>query len=311
MRPVTYAVLVLICACFIVSAGYVTRPQSNSSLSEPTVLATSVSVVTSSVDTQLSKTGISMTAIDVGRGDVLLVTYPNGKHMLVDAGGSYAASHFVIPYLIQKGITRLDAIVCTHEHWDHIDGLTALLKDDRITVGNAYDSGFPMTRNLQKANGHERASIEAYLAQLKEKHVKRLVVTAGDTLDVGHDGASQKDTLTYVLSPNPALTTSLQKRVKDTEGVSNHAAINENSLVLRIGYGKVHFLLAGDTSLPGSGYADAAMLDDPTQSKHLSADVLKLGHHGFSKPDDAFYSVVKPRYVVMTFGPQLRTSEPY
>ncbi|MEI7827374.1 MAG: hypothetical protein WCI87_06245, partial [Euryarchaeota archaeon] len=161
------------------------------------------------------------------------------------------------------------------------------------------------------ANGHERASIEAYLAQLKEKHVKRLVVTAGDTLDVRHDGASQKDTLTYVLSPNPALTTSLQKRVKDTEGVSNHAAINENSLVLRIGYGKVHFLLAGDTSLPGSGYADAAMLGDPTQSKHLSADVLKLGHHGFSKPDDAFYSVVKPRYVVMTFGPQLRTSEPY
>lgn len=131
IRPVAYAILVLVCACFIVSAGCVTSSQNNSSLSQPTVLTTSVSVVNSSVDAQLPtssvvaqlpKSGLSMTAIDVGRGDALLITYPNGKHMLVDAGGSYDASHFVIPYLIQKGITHLDAIVYTHERWDHIDG---------------------------------------------------------------------------------------------------------------------------------------------------------------------------------------------
>ncbi|MDD1721010.1 MAG: MBL fold metallo-hydrolase [Euryarchaeota archaeon] len=252
-----------------------------------------------------------MTAIDVGRGDALLLTYPNGKRMLVDAGGSYTARTYVVPYLAQKGITHLDAIVCTHEHWDHIDGLTELLKDGRFTVDEAYDAGFPMVHNLQTANNRERASIDAYLMQLKDRHVNRVIVQAGDTIDVGRDSASQKDAATFVLSPNAALTASLQKRVKDNQGTSNHAAINENSLVLRIGYEQVHFLLAGDTSLPGNSYADAAMLADPIQSQHLSSDVLKLGHHGFSTPDDAFYSVVKPRYVVMTFGPQLRTSEPY
>ena len=114
-----------------------------------------------------------------------------------------------------------------------------------------------------------------------------------------------------MLSPDAGLTASLMKGVKDTQGASNHAAINENSLVLRIGCGQVHFMLAGDTSLPGSSYADAAMLADPTQSKHVSSDVSKLGHHGFNAPDDAFYRAVRPRHVVMTFGPRLRTSEPY
>jgi len=201
--------------------------------------------------------------------------------------------------------------VCTHEHWDHIDGLTALLKDGRFTVDKAYDNGFPMVQNLQTANSRERASIDAYLTQLNERRVKREIVKAGDTIDAGRDSTARKDATTFVLSPNAALTASLKKRVKDVKGASNHAAINEDSLVLRIGYRQVHFLLAGDTSLPGSGYADASMLADPLQSAHLQSDVLKLGHHGFSKPDDAFYKVVRPRYVIMTFGPQLRTSTPY
>lgn len=254
---------------------------------------------------------LAMTAIDVGRGDALLVAYPNGKHVLVDAGGGYTAHTYVIPYLIQKGITHLEAIVCTHEHWDHIDGLTELLKDGRFTIDAAYDSGFPIVHELQTANSRERASIDSYLTQLTDKHIKREIVQAGDSIDVGRDRAPQNDTATFVLNPNAGLTVSLQKSVKDTQRASNHAAINENSLVLRIGYGQVHFMLAGDTSLNGSTYADAAMLADPVQGRHLASDVLKLGHHGFNAPDDAFYRAVNPRHVVMTFGPQLRTSEPY
>ncbi len=316
------ACVVLVCVCALLSAGCMSSEQNRTTPSTenaPPSLAPTSSVPTPSASTAKSATGaltqpkmsLRMTAIDVGRGDALLLTYPNGQHVLVDAGGSYTARTYVIPYLIQNGIRHLDSIVCTHEHWDHIDGLIEVLKDGRFTVDAAYDSGFPIVLALQKANSHERASIKAYLTQLTDRHVKREIVQAGDTIDVGRDSASQHDAVTFVVSPNAALTASLQKSVKDARGTSNHAAINENSLVLRIGYGQVHFLLAGDTSLPGSRYADASMFADPVQSKHLSADVLKLGHHGFSAPDDAFYKVVQPRYVVMTFGPQLRTSNPY
>ena len=320
MKPIAYVVLVCICA--LLSAGCVSGPQHNASPSTesvshpspstPPAQTTSTSVSTSTASAAVrSKTALRLTAIDVGRADALLLTYPNGKHMLVDGSGSYTARTFVIPYLLQKGITHLDAIVCTHEHWDHIDGLTALLKDGRFTVDKAYDNGFPMAQNLHVANSRERASIHAYLTQLNERHIKREIVKAGDAINVGRDSASQKDATTFVLSPNTALTASLKKRVKDVKGEENHAVINEDSLVLRIGYGRTHFLLAGDTSLPGSKYADAAMLRDPVQRAHLSADVLKLGHHGFNTPDDAFYRVVRPRYVLITFGPELPTSKPH
>lgn len=124
-------------------------------------------------------------------------------------------------------------------------------------------------------------------------------------INVGRDSDQQKDTLVLVLSPNKVLTKSLQKNAKDYEGAKNHDLINENSLVLRIGYENVHFLLTGDMSLSGDKYADYTMMYDPVQSKHLSVDVLKLGHNGFNAPDDSFYQNVRPQVVIMTFGPKL------
>jgi beta-lactamase superfamily II metal-dependent hydrolase len=259
----------------------------------------------------LSQSSLSLTVIDVGRGDALLLELPNGKTMLVDGGVTYSAQQFVIPYLLARNITHLNALVCTHEHSDHIDGLIALLRDGRITVDSAYDSGFSIVQNLQIANSYERASVGRYLGQLNEGGISRTIVRAGDSISVGRDNASSKDVSIDVLSPNQNLTRDLQKLVKDTASqtalnlTANMEAINEDSLVLRISYGQVHFLLAGDTSLPGNEYADAAILRDPAASPNLSADVLKLGHHGFNPPDDDFYKVVRPRYVIMTYGPFL------
>jgi len=109
-----------------------------------------------------------MLAIDAGRGDALLIAYPNGKYMLVDASGSYAAHTYVIPFLVQKGVTHLDAIVCTHEHWDNIDGLIELLKRGRFTADKAYDAGFPIVHNLKVADSRERASVDVYRGQQKK-----------------------------------------------------------------------------------------------------------------------------------------------
>jgi len=273
--------------------------------SETTQSPTLSPTATSASSSSSSSHHLTMTAIDVGRGDALLIEFPNGKTMLVDGGGAYSAQHFVIPYLLQKKITHLDAIVATHEHWDHIDGLIEVLKDGRISVDTAYDHGFPMVRDLKHANKPERDSIHAYHALVKQKSITHKIVTAGDAINVGRSHDPQKDATIYVLSPSHALTNRLKHDVHDKKGQSNHHAINENSLVLRIGYKKVHFLLTGDTGLPTGINADYSMMNDPVQGKHLRADVLKLGHHGFGKPDKKFYDEVKPQYVIMTYGPKL------
>ncbi|MGZ4918281.1 MAG: ComEC/Rec2 family competence protein [Halobacteriota archaeon] len=254
---------------------------------------------------------LSVTAIDVGHGDALLITYPNGQHLLVDGGEGYAARAHVIPYLIQHKVTRLDAIVSTHEDRDHLDGLVEVLKDGRFTVGTAYDTDFPILKNVHQSDQHQRDSINEYRALLANKGVSHVVVKAGDELPVGRDSRdTQKDAETRVISPNAGLTQRLEQLVKDGGGDINQEPINENSVVLRVQYNNVSYLLTGDTGLSGENDAFWSTIHDAQESQHLHADVLKLPHHGMKKPDDQFYSPVQPSSVVMSFGPMMRTEKP-
>ena len=88
-----------------------------------------------SANTAIGK--LEITAIDVGQGDSILVISPEGRTMLIDGGGStsQAISEFdygedvVAPYLWSRGLERLDVVVLTHEHADHLDGLPSIVED--------------------------------------------------------------------------------------------------------------------------------------------------------------------------------------
>lgn len=150
--------------------------------------------------------------LNVGQGDSILIQFA-GKNALIDGGDSNAGSK-ISSYLRANGVIRIDLLIATHSHPDHIGGLKTILNN--FDVAHAADGG---SANTSKIFGE-------YIDLVNKKKIKRSIVLAGQTLDF--DDAIKIE----VLSPK-----------------TNSGNLDDNSVVLRIMHGNISFLLMGDAGL--------------------------------------------------------------
>ncbi len=204
---------------------------------------------------------LSVYFLDVGQGDSSLVIFGNTT-ILIDAGEIEMGDR-VVSDIRALGVTRIDLLVATHPHSDHIGGMQKVL--DNFPVGQVLDSGIP----------HSSVLYERFLETVDKKNIPYKVAVQGDTIDL--DPALR----IVVLSPP-------EKRFGDD--------LNTNSIVLRISYGTINFLFTGDaggeaeTALEKSGYA-------------LDSQILKVGHHGsLHSSSPAFLARVHPETAVISLG---------
>jgi competence protein ComEC len=208
---------------------------------------------------------LTVSFLDVGQGDAILIQGPTGVDMLIDGGADKSVVR-ELPRMLGPLDRHVDMVVATHPDKDHIGGLPEVFLlydvDALLTPGLASDTdGYD---RFVETVAHEEG-LSAYVA----RNGQRIALGGGAYADV--------------LYPD-----------KD---VSHLRATNDASIALRVVYGESSFLLTGD--MPST------IEDKLVQqySEQLQSDVLKAGHHGSKYSTSALWlSQVAPRVVVISAG---------
>ena len=242
--------------------------------------------------------------LDVGQGDSALIVFPQGRTMLVDGGGEITFPHspaaaersatdglehrseglethqisrigetVVSRFLWSLGLRKIDYVLATHSHQDHVGGLFAVLQNFKVgelLIGDSPESG------------------SDYL---------RLAATAKDRkVPVGKLDAGRRFVLDGI---------EVDVLWPDGGQARQHINGNNDSLVLRLSYGRESILLAGDIEQS----AESAMV---RAGAILKADLLKVPHHGSrTSSSNPFLDAVNPAIAIVSVGEPSRFGHPH
>ncbi|MDP3273947.1 MAG: ComEC/Rec2 family competence protein [Deltaproteobacteria bacterium] len=184
-----------------------------------------------------------VTFVDVGQGDSALLESADGHAGLIDAGPPGGDEH-LRALLAQRGVTRLDWMILTHPHLDHIGGARNVMR--AVTVGRVLDPAF----------AHPIATYDRLLAEIQLRAIPFAPARQGQTLTLGNSIRLE------ILLP----------RMPFIERSRSEA--NANSVVVRASAGNVRVLFTGDAE----SETETRLLAE--QRGMLSAQVLKVAHHG-------------------------------
>ena len=227
-----------------------------------------------------SKMEIHFIASDQSDDAILIRT--DNKTIMID-GGSIYTKKYVLNYLHDLGVTKIDAMIGSHMHSDHIQTQGYILEE--FTVDKIYYPDDIFTCTTLKTGSCNEHDIEVILPAIKKYNKQPKVLKAGDKLSIG-------DINIYFLAPW-ALQTGSNKQ-------------NINSFVFVLTFGSNSFMFTGDTT-------DTILYDSKLKNYAsslnipLKVDMFKWPHHGTRALNNNFITTISPEYVVV---PNMATGKP-
>ena len=224
---------------------------------------------------------LEITFLDVGQGDSAFIRTPSGANILIDGSSGGVEDKFdigrsvIAPYLWNRGVFKIDAVIVTHFHEDHLGGILYLINNFKI--GCVIDSGTSVSESF---------IYDKYMSALSDKKIKHFVVRRGDL--IGPFG----EVSLYVLNPEKAA------------GLLDS---NDNSIVLKLNYRTFGAIFCGDIK-------EAAIDKLMSYGEFLKSDIVKVPHHGgklgAAGNIKSFFDQVAAKAAVISVGRRNRYGAP-
>ena len=228
---------------------------------------------------------LKISMLNVGQGDAILIR--TGKQTILIDTSDTDERDLLVRELEKLSVTKIDKLILTHPHADHIGSAKALINPskkeitanpylEKISVAEVYDNGIASSSPLYKS----------YMKAIETKGITRSALKVGDSLDFGNSVKFK------VLYPTPELVNAVNNGGWKSDP-------NNESVVGRLTYKKFAMMFTGDAEKE----VEAAILAN-NKAKDLKCDVLKSGHHGsYTASTKDFVAAVNPSVVLISAGP--------
>lgn len=219
-----------------------------------------------------SRSGLVVYALNIGQGDAIFIEAENGNQILIDGGPNKKILEElgkVMPFYDRK----IDAVILTHPHEDHLNGLIEVLKNYKI--GAVFTSG----------NRGKTSAYDEFQKIIKEKNIPLFLTKQGMKFEI--DSGAELDILLPVLN------------------IIN-GEIHDQMVVGKLTYGNNSFMLTGDMEHNLENYLVSM------EKENLKSDVLKIGHHGSrTSTSEEFLGWVSPKYAVISARAKNKYGHPH
>lgn len=196
--------------------------------------------------------------LDVGQADCAFIILPNKQSILIDAGNE-SNGFEIVSYIKARGYQKIDYVIATHPHADHIGGMSAVI------------NSFAIDKFYMPKVSHTSATFENMLNALKQNNIGVNTAKSGvNILDI-------PDLKIDIIAPNS----------------TGYDDLNNYSAVVKIKFKNNSFLFMGD----------AESVSENEINTDVSANVIKIGHHGSSSSSQpSFISNVSPEHAIISCG---------